>query len=511
MSRAQYSVAMTDEVDRQARSHLIRADGQEDLCFGLWRPSRGARRLTALLYRVILPKPGDRQVHGNASFNAQYLERALSEAAAEGAGLAFLHSHPHPGWQDMSPDDIAAESNNAGAVFGATGRSFVGLTVGTDGAWSARFWQRTAPRKYERAWCATVRVVGEQLRISYMDQLAPRPSYRQELRRTVSAWGAKAQAHLARVHVGIVGAGSVGDLIAEAICRTGMEDVTAIDFDSIEKHNLDRLSHATRRDVGRLKVDVLEETLPTHATAERFCFSPVAFGINDEEGFREALDCDMLFSCVDRPWPRHILNFISAVHLIPVVDGGISVRTNRSGRLAAADWRAHISAPGRACLQCLGQYDPGLVEADRRGLLDDPKYINGLPSDHPVRQNENVFGFSMGCASQQFLQMLAFVIAPLGQCNLGAQLYHFVGGFLEPSSYPVCHPECLFREMTAHGEDARFSVTGPRTSVPKVRDPADGRSEGRPRWATWTACATRVVTRVLCRYKRSGSKVERQL
>lgn len=238
----------------------------------------------------------------------------------------------------MSEDDIAAECGHTGATWGATGLPLLGLTVGSDGTWSARFWERVAPRTYHRRWCGTVRVIGERIKVSYADALAPCPTFRDELRRTVSAWGPEAQAHLARLHVGLVGAGSVGDIMSEAIVRTGIEDLSAIDFDRIARHNLDRLFHAMHADLGRLKVDVLADILPSHATANSFNFQAVPFGINDEEGFRRALDCDLLFSCVDRPWPRHILNFISTTHLIPVVDGGISVRTNRSGLLAAADW-----------------------------------------------------------------------------------------------------------------------------------------------------------------------------
>lgn len=453
MSRASRSIAMTGEVDRMAKSHLLRPDGQEDICFALWYPSGGLGRQTALIERIILPLDGDRDVHGNVSFNPSFIERALGEASAAGAGLAMLHSHPSGiGWQGMSPDDVTAEMNNAGAVFGVTAQPFVGLTLAGDGAWSARFWERSAPRTYSRHWCATVRVIGERLNVTYMDKLAPPPTTTLMQTRTISAWGEESQTDLVRLRVGIIGAGSVGGFIAESLARTGFEDIVLIDFDKIEEHNLDRLLFATKNDIGKYKVDVLRDHLQESATAQKFSAEIVKNAVYEVEGLRNALDCDILFSCVDRPWGRHILNMIAYAHLIPVVDGGIHVRTNRHGKLAAADWCAHTATIGRPCLQCLGQYDPGLVQTEREGNLDDQKYIDGLPDGHPLKARENVFAFSMSCASLQMLQMLAYVIAPLDQPNPGAQRYHFVGNFMEKPQFKVCHPECFFPTFIAKGD-----------------------------------------------------------
>lgn len=469
MSRATFSTALTGVDDKTLREHLLRRDGQEDICFALWFPSSGRSRTTALINKVLLPLPGERTVHGNVSFNPSFLERALTEAAASGAGVALLHSHPRGRrWQGMSPDDINTETAIAASVYGATNLPLLGLTLAGDGTWSSRFWRRVAPRKYERFDCATVRVVSEELRISFHDRLAPPPKANAQQVRTVAAWGELAQADLTRLRVGVIGAGSVGGMIGEALARIGIEDVMLIDFDKIEEHNLDRLLYAIRADIGHLKVNVMAKHLTARATASTWRVEPIVDAVYTGTGFRAALDCDVLFSCVDRPWGRYVLNLIAYAHLIPVFDGGISVRMNRLGKIAAADWKAITAAPGRQCLQCAGQYDPGLVQMEREGFLDDPSYISGLPQGHPLKARENVFAFSMGCGNLQLLQMLAMVIAPLEQPNAGEQLYHFVGNTMEEPKFGECHLECQFPSLIARGDSSDIEATLPSGTNQRV-------------------------------------------
>jgi hypothetical protein len=93
-------------------------------------------------------------------------------------------------------------------------------------------------------------------------------------------------------------------------------------------------------------------------------------------------------------------------------------------------------------------------------LLDDTTYISGLPKEHPLKMRENVFAFSMACASMQMLQMLALSLAPLGQPNPGAQLYHFVGNITEPPGFGSCLGLCLFRGVVALGYHSGIPATG---------------------------------------------------
>ena len=298
-------------------------------------------------------------MHGNASFYPRYLDRAIEVACNAGAGLALMHSHPDgSGWQGMSDDDIDTEQGRAAAVWATTKLPLLGLTIAGDGNWGGRFWKRTAPRLYERLDCVTVRVVGDRLAVTFCDRLLPPPITTDEQVRTVSAWGEARQQDLARLRVCIVGAGSVGGFIAEVLARTGVKNIVLIDYDKVEKKNLDRLASATRRDIGRVKVEVLAEHLRERATAEQFEVRAIEAAVYEEEAFRAALDADVIFSCVDRPWGRQVLNLIAYAHLIPVVDGGIAVRVNRKQELVRADWRAHPRRSVVAAWSALGNTIP---------------------------------------------------------------------------------------------------------------------------------------------------------
>lgn len=457
MSRVTHSVAMSTETHRALAKHLLQHyvhGRQEDLCFALWRPSQGRSRLTALVSEIILPEDDERKLHGNVSFESHYFERALAMAMEAGAGLVFLHSHPSHGWQGMSRDDVVAEERLAPRVFAATGHPLLGMTLGTDEAWSGRFWLRRGRGQYDRQWCGSVRIVGEGLACTFHDKLAPPPAYREELLRTTSAWGEAKQRDLARLRIGVIGAGSVGGLVAEAACRQGTEDLMLIDFDFVKTHNLDRLVHATSKDIGNLKVNTSAARLVASATAGNFRVEALPLSITKQDGFRAALDCDVLFSCVDRPWPRYVLNAIATAHLIPVIDGGVRVSLTAKGNMRGADWRAHVVSPGHACLACIGQYDPADVSLERTGLLDDPAYISGLPVDHLVRRNENVFAFGMNAAGLQMLQFLSMAVQPAGIAVPGPLNYHFATASLDRGEALECKTGCFFPDLVALGDQS---------------------------------------------------------
>lgn len=452
-----FEAALVEPVHEAACDHLLAhlrsGSRQEDLCFALWRASRGAGRTTALISELVLPEAGERTLHGGASFEADYLSRAVRVACEKECGLALLHSHPTPGWQPMSREDVTAERDRIGGPARATGLPLVGLTLGTDGSWSARFWQWTG-HGFERSWCRKVRVVGRRLRITYNDDLMPPPRRHDALRRTIDTWGAARQADLARLRIGIVGLGSVGCLVAETLARMGVERIVLVDADRVEAHNLDRLLYAGKNDVGRLKVELAADGLRRSATAAGFQVDVHAGWLQQRDCFRAALDCDILFSCVDRPLPKDLMNHIAYAHCIPVVFGGVFVDTKKDGTLGQATWSVVRSGPGRRCLRCDGQYTTSDVVLERDGSLDDPSYIARMAGTRPT--NQNVFPFSANLASLMTLEMLRMVIGDdWWPENAGKLHYSYVPGLLSRAD-EQCRKHCEVETRTALGDRAIY-------------------------------------------------------
>ena len=467
MHESLFSVAIPAATEARMLEHLIRTDREEDLLFALWYPSRGNARHTALIHAPVFPESGDRQRHGNASFNQQYFERVCALAIQNKAGVAFMHSHTVPGWQAMSADDIAAEQKLAGAVASLTELPLVGLTVGTDGIWSARFWEYVRGKFFQKRWCHTVRSVGKYLNVSFNDSLMPKPKYQTEFKRTATVWGQQNHARLARLKIGIVGLGSVGSFVAEQLSRMGFENLTLIDFDIIKFHNLDRTLSAKKEDIGRLKVSVIKGLIEQSHTAKQLHLDCIPHSIAEKEGYLAALDCDVLFSCVDRPRPRRILNHLAFAHLIPVIDGGIQVRFKKN-RFTGVDWQLQTASPERPCLECLGVYSNADVATEIEGKLDDPSYIKGLPVTHKFRRNENVIPFSANLASLEVLQFIALATGIAGISDFGVQRYRYNPGIVEQDVERTCRKSCIHVSLTARG-DEEFILYGQCKAAEKTK------------------------------------------
>lgn len=467
-----FSAVLTENIHIDLFKQLIRFDKQEDLCFATYIPSKGSNRFTGILSEIILPKSYEREVHGNAEFHSEYLLRAAKIAKDRNEGLVFLHSHPSLGWQGMSIPDEIAEQRISPTAFANTELPLLGLTLGTDGSWSARFWTKVENKKrtYNRNWCETVRVIGDKLSITYNNHILKPNINSEKQKRTISSWGQKTQKDLSRLKVGIVGLGSVGSIVAEILARTGISSFVLIDFDTIEEKNLDRTLGVFNSEIGLAKATAVADSIKKSASTKNPFIEAIEYSVCEKEGYLAALNCDVIFSCVDRPWARQTLNFISYGHLIPIIDSGIHVRTNKNNtKLLGAAWRAHVIGNKHTCLECLGQYTSEQAKLESNGLFDNPTYIEGLQDKSILGNSENVFAFSSHTASMAVLQFLSLFVSPGGISNIGQQIYQMALGKLERDD-KICHENCYFQSILGKGDSINIVPYGKHKVAEKARE-----------------------------------------
>ena len=325
--------------------------------------------------------------------------------------------------------------------------------------WSARHWDLGLGRDVNCTPAANVRVIGDRLAVSWNDALCPPPPPTHRQDRTVSAWGEQCQADLARRRVLVVGAGSVGLDVAVRLAASGLCHLTVMDFDVVEPRNLDRLLGATFRDarLKRPKIHVARRAASAAATAMSPRIDVSDLSICEPDGLLLALDHDLIFCCVDRPWPRAVLNALACTDLIPVIDGGIAIDTFENGTLRNATWRSHVVRPERSCMSCNGQLDLGQVVPEMQGLLDDPSYITGADR-RGLTLGENVAPLSASVSASLLAQYVSLGVAPGGLGDPGPLQYLLSSHHLEKLA-DVTRMDCPVEAAEGSG-DHRTDLNG---------------------------------------------------
>ncbi len=83
----------------------------------------------------------------------------------------------------------------------------------------------------------------------------------EEFKKLINLIGEESFNKMQNMSVIVFGIGGVGGYVAEALARSGIGKLTLVDFDKIEKSNINRQIIALNSTVGKYKVDIMEKRI----------------------------------------------------------------------------------------------------------------------------------------------------------------------------------------------------------------------------------------------------------
>ncbi len=163
--------------------------------------------------------------------------------------------------------------------------------------------------------------------------------------------GSVGQRKIIDARVLIIGAGGLGSPVALYLALAGVGKIGIIDFDVVDRSNLQRQILHQDADIGKRKVESARETLLAHnpnievVTHEQPITSDNAFEIF--EGY------DIVVNGADNFATRYLVNDAAYLSNMPLVDGSILM----------FDGQATVYLPGKGCYRCLypAPPPPGMV------------------------------------------------------------------------------------------------------------------------------------------------------
>ncbi len=431
-----YSVFISSEDWEDARTALFTDDGCENAGVFLCGLSESASHVR-LLARRFVPVPSSlytERLGYHLEVAPAFYNSIITRCIKEYLHPVIIHSHPGHGDARYSPSDDHGESHLLRVLEDLLPRGTVASLVVTPVAVTGR---RLV--KGEVIPLSGIRVLGVRVEHSSPNSIseAGPEEVGSAFDRQVRAFGLKTQQLLSSLHVGIIGVGGTGSIIAEELARVGIGRLTVIDNDAVEATNLNRVLGSTFNDVGKRKVDVAKRHLERISDAKVITIYDSAIR---QDVLMQLRDCDALFSCVDNDRSRAILNRFAYQYLIPLIDVGVRLDA-RSGTIRAAAGRISVVGSSATCLRCSHHIDPERVRAeslpkDERERLAQEGYIMGVEDPAPAVISLNATVAGLGATA--FLNLFTNLT---GGLQPAGQIYDATSGSVFPISQ-VHEPGC---------------------------------------------------------------------
>ena len=232
---------------------------------------------------------------------------------------------------------------------------------------------------------ARISVVGDDL--VFMDTPGEPADLLEAHRRTAQTFGRRTTELLRGLSVAVVGCSGTGSQVVEMLARNGVGELVLVDPERIDALNLNRITGAYEPDVGRLKVDVLGDSVERMGTGCRAVRVASTLGVPDV--VRRVVACDVAFGCVDSVEGRDVLNRLCAYYGVAYLDLGVGLVADGEGGVDRVAGAVHVLTPDGSSLMSRDVYTPEELGAEamrwadpeRYAALRREKYIVGVAED----------------------------------------------------------------------------------------------------------------------------------
>jgi molybdopterin/thiamine biosynthesis adenylyltransferase len=342
--------------------------------------------LARIVVREIQEVPEDaylRRTTIAAVLSPEFVAQVSKRAKISGASVVFIHTHPFE-LNEFSPTDDHGESELR--LF------FSRRTPGVPHATLLLTPSSSIARLLGTATSLSVSEIGETFTIITGEEGNVSAAFDRQVR----VFGSHGQKMLQSLHVGIIGLGGTGSVVAQQLAHLGLGHFTLIDDDRLEDTNLNRVVGTTPGNLGHLKIDVTADMIlriNPSAVIER-----IPKTILGTKTLRNLARVDVAFCCTDSHGSRSVINQVAYQFLVPVLDVGVVIDAP-GGIIKNIIGRVQMLSPGLSCLVCDNILD---AEQIRRDLMSEAErkrdpYIVGSTERQPavISLNSTVSSFAV--------------------------------------------------------------------------------------------------------------------
>jgi len=374
----------------ELQAELFVDDGKEKVAF-LLCGSRFSNTQRKLIAHRVFTLPDTAYVlrsKNRATWITSALDDVINQAMKQHLHIMKVHSHPD-GSRFFSGLDDESDAEVFRSLHELLGEFHLGasMVLTPNGVPLVRLIEQDLTfARLDR-----LMIVGDNIEIHGQNSDAEVPVHAQ---RHAQLFGSATTNALRSISTAVVGASGTGSITIEQLARYGIGKLVIIDPEKIEDVNLNRIVNSTKADIGRLKVDVMAESVTKMELGTVVEAWPVDLAASPEAVLAVA-NCDVIFGCVDSHEARYLLNKIACFYCLPYIDMGVCIVADGIGNVDRVETGVHYFSPGKSShlkrgsislenVRAEGMKRTNREEYDKQRLMereDGQKYLTGADEE----------------------------------------------------------------------------------------------------------------------------------